>query len=508
MKQIVIKTLKLTNFKNHSSLEINFDDYTTIHGRNGAGKSSIGDAITWCLFGKDVLGTKLEPQPIGTGLETKAELLLQVDDKQYLLGRAQKKTAKFFINEVPEKATKFNEFISTLMDEKLFLSQFTPVYYFSQHWQEQRSQLLQYVSEPLNKEVLMELPKVVGEVLELNFKKHSLDDLEKLHKEKKKQNETAYERAAERFLTLQEQLQKISIEAFDEEAVKKEIEILRTKLDSIDAENTIRYQANQKKSRIVAQMDLLEEQINRQKQLLAGIKNESVKENCSTCGQALDDESIQKVKEDRISRYNKEVATGKKLVEEFNTLKETLATLPETELVDRSETIKLDEELMTLQSKLNSVKQNEQLKEEVVQAESNKEMLRKDKNESVSILDAIKKFRTVKSELMVKKVDNLFTKITVKLYEQLKNGEEKATFEIEMDGKPYSKLSTAEKIKAGLELIEVLSTQSEVISPCFVDNAESILHFTSPPGQLMVARVVDEEFNIKTVSLKEEIASE
>ena len=68
---------------------------------------------------------------------------------------------------------------------------------------------------------------------------------------------------------------------------------------------------------------------------------------------------------------------------------------------------------------------------------------------SKGIVDAIKEFKTKRSELMVSKVDDLFTSISVKLYETLKNGEERATFEIEMDGKPYSKLSTAEKIKAG-----------------------------------------------------------
>ncbi|MGY3716753.1 AAA family ATPase [Sutcliffiella cohnii] len=505
MKRISLVKLTLTNFKNHESLEINFKDINYINGGNGAGKSSIGDATTWCLFGKDVFGSKLEPQPIDTDLETKVELLIQVDENQYLIGRSQKKATKLYINEVPQKkATKFNEFISGLFDEKLFFSLFTPAYFFTLHWQEQRAQLLQFVKEPLNKEVLAEMSNLMKETLEGPLKKHSIDDLEEQHKDKKKLNESLYERAAERFLTLQEQLQKTTVEEFDEVAVREKIEILSAKRKSLEDEIDNWYKKKQARNRIENQIDSLLDQIERQKSVVNRIKNEEIKEECSTCGQALDEESINKVKENRQARFNKEVMAGKELVSRLNELKKSLESMPSPEEVDRTELSEVDEEIVNLQIKLRSVGKVEQLKKEVLEAEENKEKLRKEKNASVAIIDAIKKFRTVKSELMVKKVDNLFTKITVKLYEQLKNGDEKATFEIEMDGKPYSKLSTAEKIKAGLELIEVLSTQSEVIAPCFVDNAESILHFTSPPGQLIVARVVDEEFNIKTVSLEGE----
>ncbi|PEJ55271.1 hypothetical protein CN692_19285, partial [Bacillus sp. AFS002410] len=57
--------IKVINFKNHTDLSINFKDITNIEGRNGAGKSTIGDAPTWLLFGTDINGNKLDPKPIG-----------------------------------------------------------------------------------------------------------------------------------------------------------------------------------------------------------------------------------------------------------------------------------------------------------------------------------------------------------------------------------------------------------------------------------------------------------
>ena len=59
-----------------------------------------------------------------------------------------------------------------------------------------------------------------------------------------------------------------------------------------------------------------------------------------------------------------------------------------------------------------------------------------------------------------------------------------------MDGKPYRTLSLSESIRAGLELREVLSKQSDLIMPVFVDNAESITRFKEPSGQLIISRVV------------------
>ncbi len=208
--QIAFKTLALKNFKNHKSLTVNFGDVTNIKGRNGAGKSSIGDAITWVLFGTDSSGSKLDPRPIDSeeGTESTVEVLMSIAGKDVMFGRVQKKTAKYFINGIPKKATEFNEFIENQFDKNLFLSLFNPSHFFTQHWQDQRGQLLQYVSEPLNKEILAEISQVDRERLEGPLKKHSLDDLDKLHREKVRTNDKAYERAAERVQALEEQASK------------------------------------------------------------------------------------------------------------------------------------------------------------------------------------------------------------------------------------------------------------------------------------------------------------
>ena len=67
---IRLKELHLENFKCHKNLTIAFDGRdTSIYGDNATGKTSVYDALTWLLFGKDSLGNgekAIEIKPLGT----------------------------------------------------------------------------------------------------------------------------------------------------------------------------------------------------------------------------------------------------------------------------------------------------------------------------------------------------------------------------------------------------------------------------------------------------------
>ena len=56
-KQVKIKRLTLCNFKGLRNVTVEFsEDATTISGRNGTGKTTIKDAFSWLLWGKDSEG--------------------------------------------------------------------------------------------------------------------------------------------------------------------------------------------------------------------------------------------------------------------------------------------------------------------------------------------------------------------------------------------------------------------------------------------------------------------
>jgi exonuclease SbcC len=51
---MILNTLRLANYKQYGHLELEFrEGLVGIIGKNGAGKSTIFEAILYCLFGRD-----------------------------------------------------------------------------------------------------------------------------------------------------------------------------------------------------------------------------------------------------------------------------------------------------------------------------------------------------------------------------------------------------------------------------------------------------------------------
>jgi len=79
----MINTIELGNFLSHSDTQLNFDNGVTIFvGDNGAGKSSIIDAITFALFGKHTRGEKKGIVKRGTN-QSYVKLNFNIAGKQY-----------------------------------------------------------------------------------------------------------------------------------------------------------------------------------------------------------------------------------------------------------------------------------------------------------------------------------------------------------------------------------------------------------------------------------------
>jgi DNA repair exonuclease SbcCD ATPase subunit len=163
--QIKIRKIKLTNFKGIRSMEISFNQLTNIYGENAAGKTSIFDAFTWCLFGKDSCDRKdFEVKTLDANnqvipqIEHEVEVELQVELQVINLKRIlrEKWTKKrgaptaeftgnenvFFWNDVPLNAGEFQAKVSGIVDESLFKLITNPLYFnTNMKWQDRRSVL-------------------------------------------------------------------------------------------------------------------------------------------------------------------------------------------------------------------------------------------------------------------------------------------------------------------------------------------------------------------------------
>jgi DNA repair exonuclease SbcCD ATPase subunit len=487
-------SLKLKNFKNHQDLTVNFGEMTEITGDNGKGKSSTFEAVTWLLYSNDTLGSKMDPAPITyTANETLVQLLLDVDGKQVLLGRGLKKgKAEFYINEVPSKATEFNDLVAQLFDKDLFFSLFNPGYFFTLKWDKQRSMLLQYVTAPANKEVLMQLPDLQADKLGTLLKKHSLDDIEKIHKDNKNKKDKEYIAAQSRTKTLQGQLEQLGEVNVPAESLKAEITQFERQIKEIESVIDSASEKNRIYNDTFSKINSLQEQIEMSKLKWPSLKNEAIEDTCRTCKRPLDEGSIGAVIADKETRIEQYKANHNALIKQRDQIK---AQIKEMEYVDVSEQIenvrKLTDQRQELLIAYSSISTYGKRQDEIEATIQSENEILKSLNDSIFVLDSVKAFRAKEAELQAEKVQALFTTLSIRLFKQNKgDGEFKPDFEVQMDGKDYSKLSLSEGIRAGLELREVLSKQSNVIVPCFIDNAESITSFKKPIGQLITSRVI------------------
>lgn len=169
MKQIRIKKLALENFKCHKNLTLEFNGGdASIYGDNATGKTSIYDALTWLLFGKDSKGNgekNIEIKPLNELgevrdhlTETAVEAVLLADGEEITLRRTLKEvwttkrgsteatydgnTSEYYIDGVPCKKYVFSEKIDELVDEDTFRL-LTSVSHFADgiSWQDRRAVL-------------------------------------------------------------------------------------------------------------------------------------------------------------------------------------------------------------------------------------------------------------------------------------------------------------------------------------------------------------------------------
>jgi len=208
---IQIKKLALTNFKGIKELSVEFNNVTNIHGENGTGKSTLFDAFTWLLFGKDshdakdfnikTLGSDGNPIPM---LEHTVEGIIDVDGAEITLKRLyQEKWQRrrgaeqseltghetlFYWNGVPQQAGEYKAKIDNLISEGLFKLLTSALCFNSMKWQDRRQVLILIAGEISNAEVLAKMNKQqVAEITSiLNAGKPLTDFLKELAMRKKK----------------------------------------------------------------------------------------------------------------------------------------------------------------------------------------------------------------------------------------------------------------------------------------------------------------------------------
>lgn len=198
--KIKLKKILLENFKGAKENGIIFGEKTSIKGANATGKTTIFDAFTWLLFGKNSAGDeKFNVRPLDKdgnrvdNVEIKVSAVLDVDGKEVELSKVQKQNwvkkrgtdtvalqgnvNLFEVDGYPKLESDFKEFVSGMVhDEDLFKILTNPQYFPSMKWKDQRDILMQLAPDFSDVELAQKDSKYCPLIPELE-KAPSTDDI-------------------------------------------------------------------------------------------------------------------------------------------------------------------------------------------------------------------------------------------------------------------------------------------------------------------------------------------
>lgn len=172
MKVINFKKLSIQNFKRIENLDIELGNETHIKGRNGAGKTTIADAIMFVLFNKDLAGnspTKAGIKRIdSTGneipnLQMLVQLTVEVDGVPIIFERKQVEkwtkprgmnelvfggnVQELSVNESTVKTAEYESAVAEIIDEDLFKLLTNPHYFMGITEKDRRAMLMDFIGD-------------------------------------------------------------------------------------------------------------------------------------------------------------------------------------------------------------------------------------------------------------------------------------------------------------------------------------------------------------------------
>ena len=254
MKTIKIKSLKLTNFKGIRKLHLKeLALETFIYGDNGTGKTTVFDAFTWLLFGKDSTDRKdFEIKTLDNKnnvipkIDHEVEAVIEVDGENIEIRRIFREKwvkkrgsieSEFSGNEtiyewngVPMNAGDFSTKIGQIVDEKVFKMITNPAAFNSLKWQDQRDVLIDMTGSISDQDIAKGnydfenlLTKLVGKNLE-EYKKQIKASISKSKKE------------LQAIPTRIDEVERSKPEALDFEHVKLQLDKKNAEIEGVNAQ--------------------------------------------------------------------------------------------------------------------------------------------------------------------------------------------------------------------------------------------------------------------------------
>lgn len=193
MKTIQLTNLMISNFKGIAGFSGDFTDKTVISGANATGKTSLWDAFTWCLFGKnseDKASFNIRPLDKDNNMVRRVDIEVAITlfvsennipgGESIVLKRVQKEKwvtrrgsaeeefsgneTVYFWNDVPLSQAEYDVKVSSIMGDtgKVFKLISSPLYFNQMKWQDRRAILTSIAGEVSVPERYSELLQQIG----------------------------------------------------------------------------------------------------------------------------------------------------------------------------------------------------------------------------------------------------------------------------------------------------------------------------------------------------------
>ena len=263
--ELTLKKLSLTNFKGIKDLEIEFGDITTISGKNRCGKTTIGDAIFWLLFGKSQADRKdFEIKTLDKNgneiprIEHNVTGVFEKDGTPILLSRTLKEKwvkpqgkpdqvftgneTLYSVNDVPVSQAEYQNTINNIIREDLFKLLTVTGYFNSIKWEERRAILTSIASIPTDEQIAGEEFKGILKLLNEQYK--TVANLKKAYAKKKQ----ALKKLLDEYPGRIDEAHKAMPQEKDFASIENQIKALQAQIENTEAQLSDSSKAVQQKA--------------------------------------------------------------------------------------------------------------------------------------------------------------------------------------------------------------------------------------------------------------------
>jgi len=548
-----ILSATINNFQNCDSLHIDFGNHTYITGMNGTGKTTVLDAIKWCLFGKDSENkSQFDIKKIVDGVVSEQEVsvslnILHNESERAFVRSLNGSITSCSIDGVPYKVTEYNSIVGQLVEtEERFKLLSDPTYFFSLNWKDQRDLLMSFFPSPSDEVVLAsgtfskdfsdKLKKLTAEQI-ASSNKELLKTLTKKKSETDGQIKLLNDYCSDNALDMEQYtIERISvndkIESINEQIGKTEDafkEIREAK--ELDAKLSyefmhIEQNADARQALTVANLQREVSELTDERSRLTVLYNDlrRVETKCPTCKRPYSEEELHDIesvvetsRQDIVRQGNElnvrllelgakileaqtevgytdeEQQNMSEITEKRNSLLATLAKPSPNfseQFQDRDVLLSRRNELDKLLARKDILAENVE-KRKNAKAFLSQLIMHYEEAENMIAESAL--FISKRTEIVALAVNERFKTIKIKLTDKQKNGTVVDTFEISRNGVPYSALNTGSRLSVGLELVAFLKEQLGIECPIMFDDSErydkSLLQ--SINAQTIIAMFVD-----------------